>query len=89
MMNDELRMKNVEHPGHYKQFKTEVIDVIRGCLSDEEFKGYLKGNIIKYRLRAGWKGYEKRDEDLQKSNKYQDWLFALEVKDGLGDKGKD
>jgi hypothetical protein len=62
---------------YYKIFKKEVIDVIRELLSEEEFKGYLKGNIIKYRLRAGFKT-ENPDEDLQKSNEYLKWLKQID-----------
>jgi hypothetical protein len=69
---------NVNHPSHYTFYKKEVIDTIKESLSDEEFTGYLKGNIIKYRLRAGLKGgIENRDEDLKKSNWYQDKLNEM------------
>lgn len=71
----------VNHPSHYTFFQKEVIDVIKECLKPEEFKGYLKGNIIKYRMRAGIRGgTEKRQEDLDKSNWYQDRLCVLEKK---------
>lgn len=71
----------INHPSHYTFFQKEVIDVIKECLTPEEFKGYLKGNVIKYRMRAGIKGgTEKRQEDLDKSNWYQDRLNGLEKK---------
>lgn len=35
---------------------TESFDVIRKTLTSEEYIGFLKGNILKYRLRAGKKG---------------------------------
>jgi hypothetical protein len=62
----------VNHPSHYTQYQTEVIDIIKDCLTEEQYKGYLLGNMLKYRMRAGWKG--DREEDLNKSNLYQDWL---------------
>lgn len=68
----------VNSPQHYNMFPIETITLIRLSLTDEEFKGYLKGNIIKYRLRAGWKDYNKRQEDLEKSNWYQDRLMSLD-----------
>lgn len=75
------RSKNedmINHPAHYTFFQKEVIDVIKECLTPEEFKGYLKGNVIKYRMRAGIKGgTENRQEDLDKSNWYQDRLCGL------------
>lgn len=48
----------VSNPAHYKLFPdgTQAIDVIRAALSPEEYAGYLKGNFLKYRLRAGEKG---------------------------------
>lgn len=60
------------NPQHYKQYAVEVIDLIQQALTPEEFKGYLKGNMLKYRFRAGYK--KDREEDLKKSNWYQDKL---------------
>lgn len=75
----------VNSPPHYNYFLMEVIDIIENCLTEDEFKGYLKGNIIKYRMRAGWKDYNKRDEDLAKSNWYQDKLFEFEAMQNIDD----
>lgn len=38
----------VNHPAHYTQGDIECFDAIRAALTAEEFRGYLKGNIIKY-----------------------------------------
>ena len=62
----------VNSPSHYKIYETEVIDIIQSCLTPEQYEGYLLGNMIKYRMRAGWKNEDKRTEDLDKSNWYQD-----------------
>ena len=40
---------------YYDAGGIEVIDIIRAKLSEEGFKGYLQGNIIKYACRAGHK----------------------------------
>jgi len=49
-------MDEVNNPKHYWIFPDlQAIDVIRKTLSKEEYKGYLKGNILKCRLRAGKK----------------------------------
>lgn len=67
-------MNMVDSPSHYQLFpEQEVIDLIKAVLTEEEWKGYLKGNILKYKLRAG----DKDDlvQDINKANKYQDWLF--------------
>jgi hypothetical protein len=77
ILNDETikQNDNINHPSHYTFYNKEVIDVIQDLLTLEEFTGYLKGNIIKYRLRAGLKGgVERRDEDYEKSSWYQDRL---------------
>lgn len=66
---------NVNHPKHYKIGGIEAIDVIRSRLTDEEFIGYLKGNILKYDLRASFKG--SLIEDLEKSTVYKDWLIDV------------
>ena len=39
---------------HYELWPgTEAIDVMAASLSPEELRGYIKGNILKYKLRAG------------------------------------
>ena len=47
---------NVNHPAHYKQGDIECIDAIKAALTPEEFRGYLKGNVIKYTWRERMKG---------------------------------
>lgn len=48
----------VNNPKHYDLFAdgTQSFSVIKRTLSKEEYIGFLKGNILKYRLRAGKKG---------------------------------
>jgi hypothetical protein len=60
---------NVSKPSHYQVLDCEVIDIISGFLSKDEFRGYCLGNIIKYRMRAG----KKNDaaEDLAKADEYE------------------
>jgi len=38
----------VNRPLHYTQGAVECIDAIEAALTPEEFRGFLKGNIIKY-----------------------------------------
>lgn len=38
----------VNSPSHYQLDGLEVIDIIRAALTPEEFRGYLKGNDLKY-----------------------------------------
>lgn len=54
------------NPTHYKG-TIECIDAIESTMSKEAFRGYLKGNVMKYMWR-----YEKKNgvEDLQKAEWY-------------------
>ena len=47
----------INSPPHYTQ-GIETIDIIRAKLTDEEYRGYLKGTIMKYDTRIGLKGSE-------------------------------
>ncbi len=54
----------VNHPKHYNKHGVECIDAIRATLTDEEFRGYCKGNVLKYTWRERYKnGFE----DLEKA----------------------
>lgn len=55
----------VNHPPHYLSGGLECLDVIESMLTAEEFKGYCKGNAIKYIWREDHKGAN--IQDLKKS----------------------
>ena len=64
----------VNNPKHYDLFPNEQsIDLIQKCLSPEEFAGFLKGNCLKYRIRAGKK--DSLEQDINKANWYQNRLW--------------
>ena len=63
---------NVNHPPHYKQGDIECIDAIRAALTPEEFRGYCKGNMLKYTWRERHKG---GDESVQKALWYGNKLL--------------
>lgn len=66
---------DVNNPNHYKTFPdAEAIDLIERILTDKEYMGYLKGNYLKYKLRAGKK--DNTEKDLAKADWYQGELFA-------------
>jgi hypothetical protein len=54
---------DVNHPPHYKIGGIETIDVIEAKLTPEEFRGYLKGNVVKYLTRIGYKDDAGKDVD--------------------------
>lgn len=69
----------VNNPKHYDLFPNEQsIDIIQSSMSLDEFKGFLKGNCLKYRLRAGNKG--DLQQDIDKANWYQSKLWAMDKK---------
>jgi hypothetical protein len=55
---------------HYKEACTEPVVLMQQLMTREEFIGFLKGNIIKYSLRAGLKTGESADKDLTKKEAY-------------------
>ncbi len=67
-MNDNI------NPKHYRNGDIECIEAIRAALTPEEFRGYCKGNAIKYVWREGMKG---GNESLQKANWYMDKAVSV------------
>jgi uncharacterized protein DUF3310 len=57
----------VNHPPHYGQGDIECVDAIRAMLTAEEFRGWCKGNVVKYIWRERHKG---GDESLNKGGWY-------------------
>lgn len=66
--------ENVNHPAHYggENNLYECIKVLKAWLSPEEYKGFLKGNVIKYLCRQG-----KKDESKQELKKAEWYLEKL------------
>lgn len=60
------------NPSHYRQGGIETIDYIMAKLSNEEFIGFLKGNVIKYVTRERLKG---GITDLRKAQYYLNKLI--------------
>ena len=64
---------------HYLACPIQPIDLIQYTLTKEELIGFLKGNIIKYSLRAGHKGDPEKDK--AKALQYKKWLDTVLVGD--------
>lgn len=62
----------VKSPSHYQLFEgVEAIEVIARSMTQEMFKGYCLGNILKYRLRAGKKSeLATLEKDMAKATFY-------------------
>ncbi len=75
MVTEELdeEIDVVNNPQHYNTGNIECIEAIRESMSPEAFKGYLKGNTMKYLWRYDYKG--KASEDLQKAGWYLNKLI--------------
>jgi len=63
---------------HYRQGDIECIDAIRAALTDEEWRGYCKGNVLKYTWREKHKG---GDLSLIKAEDYLRWALAGKAED--------
>jgi hypothetical protein len=72
-----MKKSDVEHPMHYRKRinKPETWDWIREGVSDEEFIGFLKGNVYKYLHRYDKKG---GITDLEKAREYIKKLIEVE-----------
>jgi hypothetical protein len=63
----------VNHPPHYTQGGIECIEAIQAALTPEEFRGYCKGNVLKYVWREK---HKQGTESLRKANWYMQWLIS-------------
>ncbi len=63
----------VKSPEHYNTGSIECIEAIKESMSEREFRGYLKGNVMKYLWRYDRKG--KAKEDLKKADWYLNRLI--------------
>jgi hypothetical protein len=70
---DAVRPDMVNSPAHYMQGGIETIDFIEAKLTPEEFRGYLRGNLLKYASRMGAKG----EDDAGKAAWYAKRLELL------------
>lgn len=76
----------VYFPPHYQNGGIETLDIIRMCMSKKQYKGYLKGQVIKYRERAQFKGNP--EQDYAKARFYYDRLMELEAETKSKKRGK-
>ena len=63
----------VNAPPHYNGGSIECIDAIQAALTPVEFRGYCKGNNLKYTWRENYKG---KNQDLRKAAWYLDKLLG-------------
>lgn len=71
------RADAVHAPRHYCRGGVDCIEAIKASMSPEAYKGYLKGNCLKYLWRYDSRGGM---QDLQKAEVYLGWLIDEEGK---------
>ena len=65
------------HDAHYKECVLEPILVMQDMFTKEELIGFLKGNILKYRLRMGHK--DNVQKEMDKIKRYEEWLSMVQA----------
>lgn len=75
-----LKLAEEDYPpqiggNHYDKYQIKPIAALQDWLSEEEYRGYLRGNAIKYQIRYRDKGGA---EDLKKAQWYLNELLKLE-----------
>jgi hypothetical protein len=68
----EQRMNDPVNPSHYKKGEIEAIDAIKSALTEDEWRGFLKGTAIAYLWRLGHK--DAVEQDARKTLWYVSWL---------------
>ena len=73
--HEDVAADNVNRPTHYTQGRRELIDIMSDTFTNEEFKGFLKCNCLKYLAR-----YKHKNgiEDLKKADWYLNKLIEVE-----------
>ena len=65
--------RDMTQPDYYKKDGLSPLDAFeQGLISREEYIGFLKGNVIKYTIRAGKK--DNACKDIDKAIDYLNWL---------------
>ena len=59
-------------PDYYEKAAMQPLEVMQRIMTEEQFKGFLLGNCIKYRMRKNYKG--QRESDEYKARQYAYWL---------------
>lgn len=76
------RMSAIERQvggSHYKDMPMQPIEVMQAVLTPDEYRGFLKGCIIKYSMRAG---HKEGTDDAGKAEHYRQFLNEWVAKNG-------
>ena len=61
-------MDAINKSGHYNIGNIECISALKEWMTEEQYRGFLKGNVIKYLCREGHK--DSREQDCKKAQYY-------------------
>ena len=73
--NKSNKVKNPNSKHYELWHDLEAIDVIKTLLNEDEYVGFLKGNILKYQLRLGKK--DNVEKEMEKIKDYQNELNMI------------
>lgn len=88
-VEDKNKYDMVNQPKHYMfnidGHDVQAVDILKGTLTPEEFRGWLKGSYLTYLLRADRKNGL---EDLKKANTFLNWQIQFDNGEELTLPGK-
>lgn len=70
-----MEKEMVNHPDHYRAGKIECIEALKELATPEEYRGFLRLNVIKYLWRLG-----RKDDPVQELKKAM-WYTDLLIKE--------
>ena len=73
------RQTDPVNPHHYRKGDIECIDAIRSMLTEEEWRGFLRGTAVAYLWRLGHK--DPVEQDARKTLWYVSWLANKDPRD--------
>lgn len=83
-VEDNAKYDMVNQPKHYMfsidGHEVQAVDILKGTLTPEEFRGWLKGSYLTYLLRADRKNGL---EDLKKANTFLNWQIQFDNNEEL------
>ena len=89
-VEDKDKYDMVNQPKHYMfnidGHEVQAVDILKGTLTPEEFRGWLKGSYLTYILRADRKNGL---EDLKKANIFLNWQIQFDNGEELTLPGKE
>ncbi len=74
---DRILEQGNKEQGYYEKSAMQPLEVMQRLMTEEQFKGFLLGNCIKYRMRSEFKG--QHDSDEYKARQYAYWLELADM----------